>query len=686
MLTTFFGISDVSKIPKQSIALVTAKETFNPVHEKDFGLQLRCGNYYTVGKNTPSNPEETNVLITNLRYDFNYHDSLINLVKKYGAVKKLYPRFMNMRHIALVQFKQHKSALKFIHSDTSRRYKTQPPMKKFWRQILPVPDEDVGLAADQTHLTTPPPGHCKPCKFVRPPPRPVPHAKLQKSGTANENNKGKTDNFEIHVPAVIPCLEESGLSDPPGNSPQFSAKRKPSLKLMSRPLGNLSNVKSNTEIIDLEVASKDPTFTSPSQTPPVIVIDDDEPTSSKTIPSSSNSLCHATSNFSMASGSPNMVDVPNESNDQDLDIIDPVVTPAGVKLSSHSFKIVPSCSGDTGSFKYILTGSLKPPKDMNGCLIVRGIPYELNRSAGLKQSLSKFGRCKIKPRYMGLRTTAFVRYLVQSNAAACFHELYKLLGHADMKIFWMEKIPVSNSLFPYQSVQGNGKSNDVEIEFVPKNRGSSLDNQILKHFRRMHMKRNSQRNHKLRLLRGSSGVCKKMNGLKNNHRQSILSRLKRCNNPRSRRLLERMLKRLGRTTYQKHNTVNEGSSVDIRIVKTIYNPQPNIFPDQKLRAASDNSKFDVKITKTIYIPPPPNSYPKTIKVGNYFNQDVLINHFKKFGKCSVVSYVVEMSKVVLCKFESRKKALVAFVKGRELVWVEWGNRKEKILELEWEFD
>ena len=172
----------------------------------------------------------------------------------------------------------------------------------------------------------------------------------------------------------------------------------------------------------------------------------------------------------------------------------------------------------------------------------------------------------------------------------------------------------------------------------------------------MHMQRNSRGNHKLRLLRGSSGVCKKMNGLKNNRRQSILSRLKRCNNPRSRRLLERMLKRLGRTTYQKHHTVNEGSSVDIRIVKTIYNPQPNKFPDQKLCAVSENSKFDVKITKTIYIPPPPNTYPKTIKVGNYFNQDVLLNHFEKFGKCSVVSYVNEMRKVVLCKFELRKKS------------------------------
>ena len=154
----------------------------------------------------------------------------------------------------------------------------------------------------------------------------------------------------------------------------------------------------------------------------------------------------------MASGSPNTVEVPNESNDQDLDIIDPVVTPAGIKLISHSFKMVPSISGDTGSFKYILTGSLKPSKDMSGCLIVRGIPYEHNRSAGLKQSLSTYGHCQIKPRYMGFRTTAFVRYLVQSNAAACFHGLYKLLGLDGLKIFWMEKIPVSNSLFPYQSV------------------------------------------------------------------------------------------------------------------------------------------------------------------------------------------------------------------------------------------
>ena len=82
---------------------------------------------------------------------------------------------------------------------------------------------------------------------------------------------------------------------------------------------------------------------------------------------------------------------------------------------------------------------------------------------------------------------------------------------------------------------------------------------------------------------------------------------------------------------------------------------------------------------------PSNPYPRNIKIVNFSDQDVLQNHFRKFGKCTVVSYVVNNSTVILCKFEKRKEAVVAFVRGREMVWSEWGNKKEMTLELERDF-
>lgn len=607
------------------MALVTSKENFNPVTERDFGLQLRCGNYYTVGTDIPSNPEETNILITNLRYDFNYHHSLIKLVKKHGAVKKLYPRFMKMRHIALVQFKLHKSALKFM-SETSRQYKTQPPMKKFWRKILPVPDEDAGFAAVQAHLTKPPP---RSFDTIRPP-----QAHVKSQNTANNR-----ENFEMYVPAVVPCLEEAGLSDPTANLCKFSSKRKPSLKLTSQRIANPSNVISNIDFIDLEATSQNSISGSSTQAPHVVVIDDVEPKFSEKIPIGSTSLCYAS----------------KETHVNDKDIADPILTPAGIKLISHSFKIVPQSGDDSSHFKYIITGSLKPSKILNGYLIIREIPYELNRQARLKPPLSTFGHCQIKPRYLGLRTTAVVRYRVQSNAAACFHGLNKLLGLDDLKIFWMEKIPVLNSLFPYQSIQENGKTDDADIDFAPKARGLVLNNQVMKRFRIRHIERISHKKERLQLQRAANQVCKKWIHSKYNRRRSILSRLRQCNNPKSRIHLEKMLKKLESSPYE--------------------------IPSK----ANDNSNFNTRIVKTIYNSPLPNVFPKTIKVKNFFDQEVLINHFKKFGKSSVVSYVVEKSRVVLCKFEVRKEALVAFVKGREMVWIEWGNRKEKTLDLVWEF-
>ena len=922
------------------MALETSKKQFNPVSERDFGLQLRCGNYYTVGTDIPSNPEEKAIIITNLRYDFNYQQSLMNVVKKFGPVEKLHYRFMKMRHIALVEFKDHKSALRFKMAPGNLSTK-QPSTRKFWRLILPVPDNDAGFAAVQAHLSQPP---VKRNNLTQPPALTQPQ--IPSKGLVKRNNvsrkipstcstksqmQGSRDNFEMHVPAVVPSLEETGSRNSTSSTLSVAPRRKPMLKLSCKPK-RLDPVSTNDiEIIDLEAVSQDSVHDEyVIVIKPIVIIDNEtvhpmktfnqasaekekgRATSISATPSHSMDVKTTTSeqhptrtetgtgvitvtpqlvmnvntgtsqhmdvntvasqhvmdvntgtsqHMNVNTGTSQHMDVNtgtsqhmdvntgtsqhmdvntgtsqhmdvntvasqhvmdvntgtsqhmdvntgtsqhmdvntgtsqhmdvntgtsqhmdvntgtsqhmdvntgtsqhmdvntvasqhvmdvntgtsqhmdvntgtsqhmdvntgtsqhmdvntvtsqhmdvntgtsqhmavntgtsqhmavNTGTSQHMDVTTPFFTPAGLRLIPHSFKILPP---PNSGMEYIITGSLRPTVGLHRNLVLRGIPYELNIESNLRL-LTSFGRCKIMPRYLGLRTTAYVMYCNNIDPINCFNGAYKVLNLEYLKVFWMEKLPLPNPKDPTSPTCINEDTDEVELECAPgdlqtrKIQFKALRQKMraYKTQRKEHAREKIDKNFRWK----PSGIVKAKLIMKNqtlmsnniNSQKIILTRLESCENADTRERLMAMLKKLEKTHLV--------TTANLKVLSTSSEPgeqsveQPEQQPVPTPSQPPQPEQQPVPAPSQQQVPIPSNPYPRIIKIVNFSDQDVLQNHFRKFGKCTVVSYVVDSSNVILCKFEESKEAVLAFEKGRELVWYEWRNKKDMTLELEWD--
>ena len=718
------------------MALETSKKQFNPVSERDFGLQLRCGNYYTVGTDIPSNPEEKAIIITNLRYDFNYQQSLMNVVKKFGPVEKLHYRFMKMRHIALVEFKDHKSALRFKMAPGNLSTK-QPSTRKFWRLILPVPDNDAGFAAVQAHLSQPPAQamfSVKRNNLTQPPAlkRNNVSRKIPSTCSTKSQMQGSRDNFEMHVPAVVPSLEETGSRNSTSSTLSVAPKRKPMLKLSSKPK-SLDPVSTNDiEIIDLEAVSQDSVHDEyVIVIKPIVIIDDEtvhpmktfdkasvakekgRATSISTAPSHSMDVTTTTSEqhptetgtavitvtpqlvMNVNTGTSQHMDV-NTSTSQHMDVTTPFFTPAGLRLIPHSFKILPP---PNSGMEYIITGSLRPTVGLHRNLVLRGIPYELNIESNLRL-LTSFGRCKIMPRYLGLRTTAYVMYCNNIDPINCFNGAYKVLNLEYLKVFWMEKLPLPNPKDPTSPTCINEDTDEVELECAPgdlqtrKIQFKALRQKMraYKTQRKEHAREKIDKNFRWK----PSGIVKAKLIMKNqtlmsnniNSQKIILTRLESCENADTRERLMAMLKKLEKThlvtadNLKVLSTSSEPGEQSVEQPEQQPVPTPSQPPQPEQQPVPTPSQPPQPEQQQV--PIPSNPYPRIIKIVNFSDQDVLQNHFRKFGKCTVVSYVVDSSNVILCKFEESKEAVLAFEKGRELVWYEWGNKKDTTLELEWD--
>ena len=601
----------------------------------------------------------------------------MSLVKKFGPVERVHSRFMKMHHIAVVEFKDHESALRFKMAP-GKHYMKHPSIGKFWRNMLKVSNGNIDAGHDTVpvQLTQPQ----VPKISVQEDSRNVSTtvSSISRSSTSQKSKVQESSHgqFEMHVPAVVPSLEETEPTDSTPSTHPCAPKRKPTLRLSSNPKRYSEPVQKDIEIIDLEAVSDDSELTPQHSGQPIIVLGDDEDAYTIELSNSANNLQKENEETVISSTAILPSCGSTSDSKHSVDVSTPVLTPAGLSLIPHSFKIMPPPGSE---MLFLITGSLKPIERLDRTLILRGIPYELNVRSKLKPSLLSFGSCFVIGRYLGLRTTAFVRYSTHSEALACFSGAYKQLKLEYLKVFWMEKLPLPESTFGAPLTRGN---EDVELEFAP---GSfQMRKKVLKSLRqkmcgyriqrKSYIKEKINRNYKWRTQPGENNakLIQKNQVLMSNNIKSqklILNRLESCEDPKTKLRLMGMLKKLEKTHLVTAANLKVLHSSAEPSNKPSSDPQPSC---SKCKTQSEDL-------------PPPNPYPKTIKITNFSDRDVLQKHFDTFGTCTVFSYVVEKSAVVLCKFEKRKEAVIAFVKGQEMTWVEWGNKKQKSLELEWDF-
>jgi hypothetical protein len=250
----------------------------------------------------------------------------------------------------------------------------------------------------------------------------------------------------------------------------------------------------------------------------------------------------------------------------------------------------------------------------------------------------------------------------------------------------MDTLPLQDQTCAGSLTEASKAADEVELEIAPgkrkrkRNRFESLYKSQRKRMRAFKTTRKAyitdllDKNYRWRPHACNSinaNLIKKNQTLLSNNINSqklILSRLESCVDPRSKERLMALLKKLENT----HN-VTAGNLKALRSSAEVTNEPSGTKPTLTSSEQEDENTITT------------SSHPKTLKIVNFSDQDVLQNHFNKFGKCTVLSYKVDKTNMVLCRFEKRKEAIIAFVRGREMTWVESGNRKEKALELEWDF-